>query len=680
MRRKAPLPELLAPAGGPEAFYAAAEAGADAVYLGGELFSARAGADNFSRDELRRAVLYAHLRGIKVYVTVNTLLFDREITSFLSAIAFLAEVGVDALIVADAGGAALISAHFPGLVLHASTQMSAHSLRGADALYRMGFSRVVPARELSAADLAVLTEKAAAEIEVFLHGALCVCHSGQCLFSSLVGGRSGNRGACAQPCRLPYNGGKYPLSLKDLSLADHIPALIDLGVSSLKIEGRMKSPQYVYGVTHIYRRLLDEGRGATWEEKEALARLFSRGGFTDGYFTGHIRAGMTGIRSEEDKRKTGALEERHFAPVPVPTEGTLTLKPGEPALLRLACRGKEACVTGEVPLPAERAALTEAGVKKQMEKLGGTFFRPADGGFTAKVADGLFLPMGALNALRRAGVEALEKEFLRAPANTLLPSPFVFPAEGAPLSGKNGPLRTAVFYRKEVFLSLDTSYFDLCFLPLADLPEQGKMPAGVLMPAVIFDSETEAVRALLRKARQKGVRFALCGGLGAAALAAEEGFLLGGDFRLNITNSESAARFRKMGFSFLIGSPELSLAAARALSPIGLLVMGRVPLMVTERCYIREIASCDACGRATLTDRRGVRFPLWREYPHRNLIFNSLPTYMGDRQADLRAAGLAGEHFIFSVEDAKTAAAMLAAYKSGAPLAGARRLPAPAGS
>ena len=246
MKRKNALPELLAPAGDMECLVAAISAGADAVYLGGLRFGARAYAKNFDTDALREAVRLCHLRGVRIYVTLNTLIYDKEIEEALSYAEQLHEMGVDALIVADLGIASLIRERVPELELHASTQMGIHNKEGADIAYSLGVTRAVLARECSGEDIAKITAECRPEIEVFLHGALCVCHSGQCLFSSMVGGRSGNRGECAQPCRLPYGKGKYTLSLRDLSLSNHIKELVGSGVASLKIEGRMKSPSYVY--------------------------------------------------------------------------------------------------------------------------------------------------------------------------------------------------------------------------------------------------------------------------------------------------------------------------------------------------------------------------------------------------------------------------------------------------
>jgi putative protease len=354
MRRKGKLPELLCPAGSFECLVAAVEAGADAVYLGGKRFGARAYAKNFDTEELARAVSYCHLHGVKLYVTLNTLIYDKELSDAVSYAAELYEMGVDALIIADLGAVREIRRQVPRLPLHASTQMSLHNAAGVDVAERLGCERAVVARELSFADIKKITEGTGIEIEVFLHGALCVCHSGQCLFSSMVGGRSGNRGECAQPCRLPYNGG-HPLSLKDLSLAEHIPELIDSGVSSLKIEGRMKSPAYVYTVTKIYRRLLDEGRAATAKELSELRAVFSRDGFTDGYFTGKIKEKMTGMRSESEKSSVAEIK-FELKKTPVRAECRIIL--GEPSSLTLTSGERTVTVTGAVPNTAENAPLS----------------------------------------------------------------------------------------------------------------------------------------------------------------------------------------------------------------------------------------------------------------------------------------------------------------------------------
>lgn len=301
----APLPELLAPAGSPAALAAAVTAGADAVYLGGASHNARVGATNFTEAEIAVAIADCHRVGVRVYVTMNTLLWDRELPEALAFAARLYEMGADALIVADLGFAALVHHYLPDFPLHASTQMSAHNSAHAALLAKLGFVRMVCAREMPKAEIDALVAASPIEIEQFVHGALCVSHSGQCLASAMMGGRSGNRGACAQPCRMKYGTG-YPLSLKDMSLARHVPALIASGVHSLKIEGRMKSPAYVGGVVAVWRQLLDERRAATDAELAHLAGLFSRSGLTDGYYLSRF-AEMCGVRTDADKAASRSI-------------------------------------------------------------------------------------------------------------------------------------------------------------------------------------------------------------------------------------------------------------------------------------------------------------------------------------------------------------------------------------
>ncbi|MBQ8350435.1 MAG: U32 family peptidase [Clostridia bacterium] len=668
MNRSSRLPELLAPAGSPEALRAAVAAGADAVYLGGSGFNARANAVNFDENAMAEAVAYCHAYGVKVYVTLNTLLYDRELEAFLSYAATLYRLGVDAVIVADRGAMRLLSRYIPALPVHASTQASAHSVAGVDDLVALGATRVVPARELSLADIRTVVAQSKAEIEVFLHGALCVSYSGQCLFSSLVGGRSGNRGECAQPCRLPYNGA-YPISLKDLSLADHIPALIDSGVASLKIEGRMKSPAYVYGVTEIYRRLLDEGRAATREENHRLRELFSRGGFTDGYFVGRAGKPMTGTRSEQDKADSRALGELSFPERKIPLRGEVCIAEGQPAALTLSTAdGRTAHVTGDIPAAAKNAPLTEEGLRDRLCRMGGTPFSLAPSDLCVTLSPGLNLSPGAINALRRAALASFTAPN-EARATFALPQ-----GAGRPVPAKQieKPLRTALFYshRQSDAIGEGLLYFDLFFLPLDEWERAMLPPSGVYIPPIVHDHELKEVLALLKKAYDAGIRYALCGNAGMVKAAKEIGFAVIGDFRLNVTNRESAAALREAGLFSCVLSPELAMPQLRDIGWGNAIVYGRIPLMLTERCFMKENFGCERCGNAALTDRRAVKFPMLREYPHRNLICNSLPTYMGDKRAALDAIAPIGEHFIFTIETEKEATRVLQAYRAGSPLAG----------
>ncbi len=660
MQRTNTLPELLAPAGSYEALLGAIEAGADAVYLGGKSFNARAYAKNLDDEDVKRAITYAHLHNVKVYVTLNTLLFDKELSSFLEYAKYLYEIGADAVIVADMGAISLLRRELPFLEIHASTQATVQSSAGADELYAMGVRRVVLSRELSLENIKKTTEICKGETEIFLHGALCVCHSGQCLFSSLVGDRSGNRGECAQPCRLPYKNG-YPLSLKDLSLCSHIPELIESGVSSLKIEGRMKSPEYVYGVTKIYRRLLDERRNATKEEKEALASLFSRGGFTDGYFVGKLGPEMEGVRSETDKEKTRSLEQRSFKERKLKISAVCKIKTGCPALLELSYKDKKAVFEGEIPETAKSFALTEEGVISQISKMGNTFFTLEKDDVSLYLDDGLNLPVSALNSLRRGASQALLEQFNKK-AEKNPPQQQVIEK----ITAKSPDAYTALCFNYSQFEAIsDENFFDIIYLPLLEISDTKKIPNGVYIPPVITESETDEVLSLMKKVKSLGVKYALVGNLSHISLAREAGLIPNGDFRLNVANNEAQKAWRSLGVERFVLSPELTLAKIRDIHDGSPIVYGRIPLMLLERCYMKINFGCRTCSKCHLTDRRGVKFPLIREYKHRNLLLNSSITYMGDKKELLSQYGIRGGHFIFTVETPDECIRAISAYKSG---------------
>ena len=550
------LPELLAPVGNPQTLDAAIEGGADAVYLGGTLFNARMNARNFDRPALREAVDKCHARGVRLYVTLNTQILDRQMPDALAYVTYLYNIGVDALIVADFGLARRIKEILPDFPLHASTQASGHNTDAAKFLKELGFERMVLARELSKENILSITKNAPIETEVFVHGALCVCHSGQCLMSSVIGGRSGNRGECAQPCRLPYNG-KYPLSLKDNCLAAHIPDLIEMGVSCLKIEGRMKGSDYVYSTVSTYRRLLDEHRPATPREIERMANVFSRGGFTDGYYTGQINPSMIGIRSESDKEQSAAVK------------------------VRVAERNRN--------LPEIIPNRTEANPE----------IRPN-------------------------------------PKNKVLPK----------------PCRSARFYKPENIPDSARKFLDIVYLPL-DRFDAGKAN-GVVLPPVIPDGEMAEVKAALLAAKEAGACHALVGNIGHFALAKECGFVIHGDFRLNVNNSRTAQEVARNCVDFIL-SPELILPQIRDIGgEKSVIVYGRTPLMLLEK-------PVDA---PQLRDRKGVVFPVLHE-GGRDLIFNCVPIYMADRRDQLAAAGVRNEHYIFTTEGKRESEAILEAYQKG---------------
>ncbi len=662
MKRKTHLPELLAPAGSFECLIAAIRGGADAIYVGGKRFGARAYAKNFDTEEMSKAITYAHLHRRKIYVTINTLILDREMEDAIAYARELYEMGVDALIVADLGLIRMLREHLPHLELHGSTQMSAHNSLGADMAHELGCERVVLARELTADNIRAVTEKCKPEIEVFLHGALCVCHSGQCLFSSMVGGRSGNRGECAQPCRLPYNGEKnYPLSLTDLCLANHIKELCDSGVASLKIEGRMKSPEYVYTVTLIYRRLLDEYREATDKEQADLRAAFSRGGFTDKYFTGRIFDKMTGTRGEEDKEISRALKLSPFETQRKPVRAIAEFALGKPSRLILTDGAKTVTAEGATPKAAESHPLSEGDLKDRLSKMGATYLSLNPEDIDLSLEEGINLSPAEINALRRDAAEKFQNT-KREPTEE---KPLALPRATMNLPKKE---TSALFLLRENYLEAKkksniTNSIDKVFLPLFSF-EEGDGIDGVYIPPVIMENEIQFVREKLKKAKNAGVMYALVGNIGHIPLAREFGLIPFGDFRLNIMNSYTKECYLDLGIEEAVLSPELTLPQARDIGGYTI-HLGRIPLMLTERCFIKENFGCQRCNKAHLEDRMGERFPIIREFEHRNLIMNSRITYMGDKKAELASARLTRGHFIFSSESPEEIIRLLGAYQGG---------------
>lgn len=655
MRRREELPELLCPAGDMDCLYAAVSGGADAVYVGGARFGARAFAKNFDIDMLSRAVRYCHLFSVKLYVTVNTLLFESELSSALEFCRELYSIGVDAVICQDVGLIRAIREALPDFEIHASTQLSVNNTPGADLAFSLGASRVVLARELSLRDIKAVTDTSRAEIEIFLHGALCVCHSGQCLFSSLVGGRSGNRGECAQPCRLPYGNG-YPLSLKDLSLAAHIPELIDSGVSSLKIEGRMKSPAYVYTVTSIYRKLLDQRRVATPLEHKRLACAFSRGGFTDGYLTGRLSA-MTGVRSERDKELSRELVGEYTPEIKrLAVSARAKIVEGEPCRLTLTSGGRSYTAYGAVPEAARSSPLTREAVIERLSKTGATMLDLPKENIELTLGERLNLSPSLINALRREACRGFES------CERPVPEQVAVPKRSVP-RGQN--ISSALFLKPEMLSGLSEkslSRFGIVFVPLfSEEAMSGKF--GVYIPPVVTDSELPLVRERLEAARASGVTYALVSNISHVTLAKEVGLVGVGDTRLNITNTLARCVYSELGVTDTLLSAELTLGGVREVGG-GAVVYGRVPLMLTERCFMRD-GGCDGvCPDTELVDRRGAHFPIIREWRHRNLILNSVPTFMADKATSLEGVGI--KHFIFSNESAEEAERIISAYFDGA--------------
>ena len=653
------LPELLSPAGSMQALKAAIEGGADAIYLGSSAFNARMKAKNFDEDELREAILLAHDYGVKIYIAANTLILDREIDEYIKTAESVYLLGADAMIIADVGAAAEVKKRIP-IELHASTQLSGHNVEAAKKLYEAGFSRMVLAREMPSCDIREFCKSSPIESEVFVHGALCVCHSGQCLFSSIVGGRSGNRGECAQPCRLPYGKkGGYPLSLKDLSLAGHITELCDMGVSSFKIEGRMKSPEYVRDVTSVFRKLLDEGRNADRYEIEYLAKIFSRGGHTDAYFTKKIGSDMLGIRSDDDKKESAGLKPFENITKKIPLELSAEIRRGHQAKLCATAKGVSVTVEGAVPMDAINAPIDDAAVRKNLSKLGGSVYSLKK--LDVALDEGLMLPVSSLNALRRSAIDALRAK------NNRSADDFVTAELSKPQKNRK-KMRTALFYQPQNIPKDALDFFNYIYVPLELYEKRSVDGIGVMLPEVIFDSERDKVKKMLISAYNNGARDALVGNIGHIELARECGFAIHGDIRLNVFNSSSMAELEKEGLCDCVLSPELTLRQIRDIGGnSAVTVYGRLPLMILEKCVGKEIGGCKACdeGRTELTDRKGVSFPVIRRFEHRSLILNSVPIYAADKREDLKRAEITAEHFIFSVESEREISTVIDAYRKG---------------
>lgn len=678
------LPELLCPAGSAESFAAAIEGGADAIYLGGASFNARMNAKNLTADELSECVRLAHIYGVKVYLTLNTLLFDKEREGFLAFASYAADCGVDAFIVADIGAAALIHRHIPDMELHASTQMSLHNSLSPDILRELGFTRIVPARELSLSDITALVQNSPLETEIFIHGALCVSHSGQCLFSSMVGGRSGNRGECAQPCRLPYSckdkcsrrgsarPDSFPLSLKDLSLARHVTELIDSGVHSLKIEGRMKSPEYVRGVTSIWRKLLDERRNATDSEMQQLSDIFSRGGFTDGYFTKNINSSMLGIRSDADICATqGTQGPTRSAARKVPLRMSVSLAKDKPAQLDITCRGVSIRTHGDTVMQAISSPIDTATVNRSMSKLGGTPFELES--LDISLDDGIMLPVSSLNSLRRQGISLISDALsAKEPHVKASPAPLLPQAERT-------RCRIAFFEFPAQITPHAREYFDKILLPLSRYSPSAD---GFIMAPVIPESEISDISAQIELAISSGASCAAVGNIGNISLLRGKNIEIIGDYRFNVTNTATVAALEDIGVKLTLLSPELTLPQIRDIGGnTAVLIYGRIPLMTLEKCVIREISSCAECNKymkcmsetascapIELVDRKGVHFPVIREQKHRNIIYNSLPTCMSDRTMELDRANISGRAFMFTTESPSEVDGVIKAYSNGTPL------------
>ncbi|MEE0807792.1 MAG: DUF3656 domain-containing protein [Acutalibacteraceae bacterium] len=656
--------EILAPAGGFDSVISAVRSGADAVYLGEKSFSARASAQNFDDDELKKAVAYCHIHGVKVYVTINTLIFDDEFEKLKKAIISAAEADVDALIVQNQGVARLAKKLVPDLPLHASTQMSVHTASGVRALYEMGFKRVVLSREMSREEIKKAAE-VPVELEVFVHGALCMCVSGQCLLSSVLGARSGNRGLCAGPCRLPFKasgGTGYDLSLKDLSLVEYIDELVEMGVASLKIEGRMKRPEYIAAATAACRQALDNGY-AQKELIEALGDVFSRSGFTDGYYKSVRGRNMFGIRTRDDvtasKEAFSYLHgiyrnERQSVPVTI----TARIHNGKPIKLEISDGKNTACAQGDIPELAQKAPTERKTVEESLKKLGGTPYYAEK--VNVDIDDGLFVRGATLNELRRNAIDKLNR--IRATVNVQDEIPVNL--DFTDIKHRDTPYIIARFEDNGAIP--DNISADAVILPMNCSFENNALPLIAETPRYITD-EGKIYNRLCELSKQ-GVEYVYCHNIATVEIAARAGMKIIASPSLNIANSASAQIMKKLDVSAVTLSAEISLRDAVNLPtnlPKGIFAYGRLPLMLLRNCPLKNGRVCKDCDKhGFLTDRKGIKFPIACHGEYVEML-NSTPVYLADKVDELRHLDFVVLSFYDEASD--TVQKTVKAYKNGAP-------------
>jgi len=648
-----PNPEILAPVGGEEQLIAAVRCGADAVYLGGQNFNARRNAANFAETDLAKAVSYCHARGVKVYVTINTIVLDAELSDLEEEADRIAQVGADAVIIQDMAVMRLFQRRYPTIKRFASTQTAVHNVDGARFLESIGFDSIVLARELSLDEITTICFAVSIQKEAFIHGAHCMSVSGACYLSAMLGGRSGNRGLCAQPCRLNWTSGDHPyaLSLKDMSLLPHLLELADAGVDSFKIEGRMKRPEYVAAATTACRLALD---GKPYDA-ESLRAVFSRSGFTDGYLSGKRDGEMFGYRTKEDVTGAdGVLSSlaalyRNETPL-VPVDLSFSLDEST-ATLTVSDGTREVIALGGAPEQAIHRALDEENARKSLEKTGGTPFYVRS--FQANIADGLTLPAFALNALRRQALDELLA--LRGQAMPHKREEFAFAPSTRYHSTFEKPALWARFYRQEQISCADS--FDQIILPAEEIDEALIHQFGnklfAQLPSVLFPEDEPTFDARLEALAKSGLSAVWANNIYGIALAKRLGLAVHGGFGLNSTNTESVRFYEEQWLSSLTLSFELSMSAIKSLGvsmPRGIISYGYLPLMHLRNCPIKASIGCAACGqKGDLTDRMQVRFPVECDHFRAVALLNSVPLDIAERSM----SGLDHQILYFTRESAE---------------------------
>lgn len=654
--------ELLAPAGNYDALLGAVNAGADAVYLGGEQYGARAYADNFSRDEIISGIRLAHIYHKKIYLTINTLVKERELEGLYDFLLPFYEAGLDGVIIQDLGVLAYVRRYFPGLELHASTQMTLTGSEGVSFLKEYGVSRVVPARELSLEEIKNLKETGA-EVEIFIHGAMCYCYSGQCLFSSILGGRSGNRGRCAQPCRLPYeiNGGKecFPLSMRDMCTIDLLPELIESGVDSFKIEGRMKKPSYVAGVTAIYRKYIDQyyEKGSihvSAQDRQLLSSLYIRSKIGDGYFHRHNGREMLTLESpaysETDPGILTEIADRYVhAPEKVPVDAQIELCSGKPA--KLSLRAREAVITceGEIVQEAQKQPLQREKIEQQIRKMGASLLKVQD--IKVKTQGQVFLPIGAINELRRKAVLAMEDKLIAAPRREAVPyEPYVRPQRQRLQKRPGGeslrkPLEVCVSTWDQFDQIIDRGLYRIyldsrLFLEKETLQKKLSLKKGNTQiygstPYIVREKDDKTLFDVEDAYKEQLIQGVLIRNLESLAILkdsiAKKDLEL--DYGVYVWNHEALDLLSDKASGICLpvelnkGEWEELITYGKQKMRLSAVVYGRLPMMITANCLQKTSDGCRGkSGTVMLKDRYGKEFPVYHDCRHcYNIVYNSVP-------------------------------------------------------
>ncbi len=666
------IPEILAPAGGTEQLEAAVRSGADAVYLGASSFNARRNAANFTDEDFLRAVKYCHERGVKAYITLNTLIKDSESEEFDKTLALIAKSAADAVIIQDPGVFLRVRKCCPDIPVHASTQMAVHNKAGAKLLEELGFSRIVLARELSIKEIKEIAGSVNTEIEVFVHGAHCMSASGMCYMSSFIGARSGNRGLCAQPCRLNFKvkNREYALSLKDMCLIEKTDELINAGVTSFKIEGRMKRPEYVASAVKAYK---DAVNGIS-ADTSLLRSVFSRSGFTDGYAQGKRNLTMFGYRTKDDVLAANndilssvASTYRNENPL-VPIKMEFTLRENKNARLRIS-DGTYSCeVEGKIPEKAIKAPLSEESVCRSLGKLGSTFYYPDS--IKCDMDDGLILRASDINALRREATDKLTA--LRSEKKAYSFTPY----KKSPIGVSYGDTPELRLMFRNAASVPEGITADMIILPIKEILSDVTLITRfseklcAMLPALIYPNEEKIIENELNKLKNMGIKNAYCDNLGAAAIAKNVGMRIYGGTLLNVINSDAAQMLFSLGIRDITLSPEISfkeLKNIRTHCNTGIAVYGYMPLMHFRCCPLQSENGCGDCkGKGILTDRMDEKFTVLCENRQYSVLYNTVPLYAGDKAIPPVSFVL----LKFTTEAPDEVKRIISAYKSKKALAG----------